>query len=395
MTRVQRRWMMRVVMIAVVFGSVLVPVAADAAEVLIAEFRFRGKAGVADEYITLYNNTDSPLTISTTDGSTGWALVGADGAIRATILNGTVIRARGWYLITNNGTGGFSLASFPAGAGTTVGSGDRQYSTEIPSSGVNAGVALFRSSTTFNLTTRVDAVGYTSVGPLYREGTGMTTGGAEQVVNLQQAYTRDMTTGVPKDTDDNKADFRTVDTNGTLTGNGQRVGMPSPRSNLSPIRRTQIAVSAIPSVATVVRDNRSTDWTIPGVGTVNWPSGVLHVTKRFTNNTGQAVTRLRVRVVDMTTFPENSGTADLRPIDATGTVTNSSGTVVASGLRPMLLELPTQQLNGGGINSTLTLDTTALPGGNLGVGASVNVHIRIGVAQVGAYRFFILIEALP
>src|SRR5262249_12245677 len=189
-----------------------------AAELLIAEFRFRGQAGLNDEYINLYNNTDSALTISTTDGSAGWALVGADGTVRVTIPNGTIIRARGWYLITNNNaTGGFGLGAFPAGTGTTVGSGDKQYSLDIPVSGVNAGVALFRSSTTFNLTTRVDAVGYASVDALYREGTGMTTGGAEQVVNLQQAYTRDMTTGVPKDTDDNKADFRTVDTNGTLT----------------------------------------------------------------------------------------------------------------------------------------------------------------------------------
>ena len=365
--------------------------------VLISEFRFRGAGGIRDEYINLYNNTDLPITVSTTDGSAGWALVAADGVIRVTIPNGTVLPARGSYLITNNGASGFSLTAYPAGAGT-VGSGDAQYTLDIPSSGVSAGIALFRSTTTFNLATRLDAVGYTTADSLYREGTGMNTGGAEQVVNLQQAYIRNLATGLPKDTDDNRADFTTVDTNGTLTGNGQRVGMPGPRGTTSPIRRAQILVSDIPATPSSVRDNRSTDWNIPGGGIVNWPSGVLSLPRRFTNNTGQAVTRLRVRIVSMTTFPENSTDWDLRPIDATGTVTDSTGTVIVSGLRPMLLELPQQQFNGGGINSTLTLDVSVLPGGSLVNGASVDVHLRIGVAQVGTTNPFILsfiVEALP
>jgi len=308
-----------------------------------------------------------------------------------------VLPARGSYLITNNGASGFSLTAYPAGAGT-VGSGDAQYTLDIPSSGVSAGIALFRSTTTFNLATRLDAVGYTTADSLYREGTGMNTGGAEQVVNLQQAYIRNLATGLPKDTDDNRADFTTVDTNGTLTGNGQRVGMPGPRGTTSPIRRAQILVSDIPATPSSVRDNRSTDWNVPGGGVVNWPSGVLSLPRRFTNNTGQAVTRLRVRIVSMTTFPENSTDWDLRPIDATGTVTDSTGTVIVSGLRPMLLELPQQQFNGGGINSTLTLDVSVLPGGSLVNGASVDVHLRIGVAQVGTTNPFILsfiVEALP
>ena len=107
------------------------------------------------------------------------------------------------------------------------------------------------------------------------------------------------------------------------------------------------------------------------------------------------ITRLRVRVIAMTTFPENSGTSDLRPIDATGTVTDSSGTVIAAGLRPMLLELPQQQFNGGGINSSRTLDVSALPGGNLGIGQSVDVQLLVGVAQEGVEVFTFIVEALP
>ena len=63
----------------------------------------------------------------------------------------------------------------------------------------------------------------------------------------------------------------------------------------------------------------------------------------------------------------------------------------------MLLELPQLQFNGGGINSTLTLDVSVLPA-ILANGASVNVHLRVGVAQEGRRTLFILsfiVEALP
>ena len=128
---------------------------------------------------------------------------------------------------------------------------------------------------------------------------------------------------------------------------------------------------------------------------MNSPSGVLSFPLRLTNNTGQAITRLRMRIIELTTFPSNSGTSDLRVFDGTGTVTDSAGTVVVSGLRPMLVELPTININGGGVNTTLSLDTTALPGGNFGIGATVDVHVRFGVAQEGNQVFNFVVETLP
>ena len=275
--------------------------------VVIGEFRLRGPNGIHDEYVNVFNTTDSPITVSTSDASTGWALVGGDGVIRATIPNGTVLPARGSYLITNNGASGFSLTGYPAGSGT-VGNGNLQYSLDIPGSGAGAAIALFRSTLTFDLTTRIDAVGYASAGALYREGAGLATGGAEQTVNLQHAFIRNISGGgVPRDTDNNSADFTPVDTNGTLTGIGQRLGTPSPRSTSSPVRSNEITVSAIPGEPTEVRDTRSTVWNIPGGGTVPSPSGVLSFPLRLTNNTGQAITRLRLRIIDLTTFPSNAG----------------------------------------------------------------------------------------
>src|SRR5262245_62190959 len=41
--------------------------------------------------------------------------------------------------------------------------------------------------------------------------------------------------------------------------------------------------------------------------------GTLDIRRRFVNNTGGFVTRLRFRIVDVTTFPAPSGFADLRP----------------------------------------------------------------------------------
>src|SRR5262245_10304641 len=79
------------------------------AALLISEFRFRGPAGVNDEFIELYNNTDSPLTVNAVDGSSGFAVAAADGVVRVVIPNGTIIPARGHYLGANNGTGCRSL----------------------------------------------------------------------------------------------------------------------------------------------------------------------------------------------------------------------------------------------------------------------------------------------
>jgi hypothetical protein len=176
---------------------------------------------------------------------------------------------------------------------------------------------------------------------------------------------------------------------------GPRLGVPSPHGLASPVRRSQIVVTTIPAVPTTVRDNRPYAWIIPDQSPEIFPIGVLSVPKRFTNSTGQDVTRLRVRIVDLTTFSSGPGASELRVIDATGTVTNSAGATVVSGLAPMLVEVPLMQLDGGGLNTTLTLDLSSLPGGVLPNGGSVDVHMLLGVRQTGSFRFFIMMEALP
>ena len=119
--------------------------------ILISEFRFRGAGGSADEFVELYNNSDSPVTVCATDGSGGWALTASDGLTRFTIPNATVLPARGHYLATASGYG---LGAYAAS--------DKPYTVEIAD---NTGVALFntRNPAGFVSSNRFDAVGFSSL----------------------------------------------------------------------------------------------------------------------------------------------------------------------------------------------------------------------------------------
>jgi uncharacterized repeat protein (TIGR01451 family) len=157
---------------ATAFTTVIGPFAGD---VLISEFRLRGPGGVDDEFIELYNNTETPIAVSTTDGTDGWAVAASDGVIRFIIPNGTVIPARGHFLGVNSNA--YSLDLYPsgnAGAEPTTASGDATYETDIPD---NAGIAIFRTAeiANFSLATRLDAAGSTAEeNTLYKNGTGYT-----------------------------------------------------------------------------------------------------------------------------------------------------------------------------------------------------------------------------
>jgi len=211
----------------------------------------------------------------------------------------------------------------------------------------------------------------------------------------------------PKDTDDNATDFLFVDTNGTPTGAGQRLGAPGPENLSSPVQRNSTIKTSLidpgcsgsgsvdglghpsglqPNACARQRDTTS------GSGSTS-TFGTLSIRRKFTNTTGLSVTRLRFRIVDITTFPAPSGTADLRPITSATYTANlvGGGTVQVLGLT---LEQPPSQLNGGGFNSSMSADTITL-GTSLGAGNSINIHFLLGVQQSGSYRFFINVEALP
>jgi hypothetical protein len=397
-----------------------------AGTVIISEFRFRGPGvsapatilnqsklkvqvitannSAADEFVEIYNNTDADITVSTTDGSSGWALVASDGVTRFTIPNGTLIRARGHYLGVNSN--GYSLSTYPAGSGTTA-TGDATYTLDIPDA---SGIALFRTSNPANFTSglRLDAAGYVGVNALYREGAGFPTGGAEIGGVLDYSFVRSMknaTNGLPKDTGDNAADFIGVSTTAAVTGQGSYLGAAGPENISSPINRNaQFTVELIePLASSSSSPNRVRDVTpvLP-----NAPYGTLSIRRHFTNNTGLPVSRLRFRIVEVTTLttPPVPGQADLRAMSSNDFATTTSrGALTIYGTT---LEQPPNQPNGGGWNSSLTVPSvsggivaTSPDSGTITLnapinsGGSIDVQFLLGIMQTGTFRFYVDIEA--
>lgn len=388
--------------------------------VIISEFRFRGPTfnpgqgidGSLDEYVELYNTSSSPLTVNSTDGSAGWAFAytnstGTTHTVAAVIPNGTIIPARGHHLLTNETggiiqrptgitpTGGYTLTNYapfdlPYGDATGGGRND------IPDDGA---IAIFQTanSANFSVATRLDAVSLNNsngtFSALYREGTSLPSPGAN---DGQYAYVRKLTSGLPQDTDNNAADFVFVSTNaGSYGGVQSQLGAPGPENTISPIQRNatikaQLIEPQQPSTSPPNRVRNSTPVT-------NGAQGTLSLRRHFVNTTGSPVTRLRFRVVDITTlnspgYTPGGGQADIRAIDGSNfAITTSRGNLTVMGTT-VEQPPPLSQPNGGGLNSSLTV---TLPGGALAPGAAIDVHFLLGVQQLGTFRFFVNVEALP
>ncbi|MCA1578183.1 MAG: hypothetical protein LC794_12575 [Acidobacteria bacterium] len=375
-----------------------------AGQLIISEFRVRGPNGANDEFIEIYNNSGADHTV--TGGGTGYGVAASNGVARCVIPNGTVIPNRGHYLCVNSV--GYSLASYPAGNGTTA-TGDATYTTDIPD---NAGIAIFNTSVAANfvLANRMDAVGSTSeANTLYKEGTGYP---ALTPFSIDYSFYRDncgksgsITTfgacpiSTPKDTNNNAADFVFVDTNGTSAGAGQRLGAPGPENLSSPIQRnSSFGVDVLDvCVGAASPPNRVRDFTSSPVN--NSTFGTLDIRRTITNNTGGNVTRLRFRVIDITTFPAPSGIADLRPRTSTAVVVTVDRAPCGSGtsnvtVQGTTLEQPPGQPNGGGFNSSLSAGTVTLAT-PLANGASIDLRFLLGIQQTGSFKFYINVEALP
>jgi len=390
------------------------PAAPNAGSLIISEFRVRGPSGANDEYVEIYNDSGADHTVTASSG-TGYAVAASDGTTRCSIPNGTVIPARGHYLCTNSGA--YSLGSYPAGNGTTA-TGDATFATDIPD---NAGIALFNNNSgggSYSLANRFDAVGSTSeANVLYKEGAGYP---ALTPFSIDYAFHRDecgkagsittmgqCTISTPKDTDDNAVDFIFVDTNGTSAGAGQRLGAPGPENLSSPIQRNStVTVNLLDaSVAQSNPPNRVRDFTSDPAN--NSTFGTLSIRRRWVNNTGANVTRLRFRIIDLTTFPAPSGFADMRPRTSTSVVVagiNDAVTCAATGapltppctatVQGTTLEQPPTQPNGSGFNGSLSAGTVTL-GTPLANGASINLQFLLGLQQTGTFKIYVNVEALP
>lgn len=225
---------------------------------LISEFRLRGPAGPRDEFVELFNPSDSPLTIQTTDGSDGWTLVyhspGGTVTPLASIPNGTVIPAKGYYLITNQvaatGIAPYSLSTAPTGHPTRTADGDAMWTPDLAD---NGGIALFRTGIEGNFinAARVDSVGFVNLpgGSIYREGSGLAS--CAGTPNAQLSFVRKPAPGGFQDTNDNAADFNYVSTNdGAQTqvcGAPALLGNPTPCNRDAPSGATCTGIPALPT----------------------------------------------------------------------------------------------------------------------------------------------------
>lgn len=408
-------------------------------DVKISEFRYNGPNGALDEYVEIYNNTGASITVGDNDvapsATPGWAIVSADAptTIKCLIPEGTSIPARGHVLCTNSG--GYSLGQYASGntgASATLATGDFTYTSDIP---INRGIALFRSTNSglFLASEKLDAVGPASESnALFKEGTGLPdisaiasdyawarrlpggcTGTQPGFLNHNCtsaaliASTPGSTSGQVQDSDNNVTDFIFVDINGTATPVGnQRLGAPGPENLTSPIVRGNpngsgtINPSLIdPQQASSAPPNRVRDLTS---GT-NANFGTIDIRKKFTNNTGASITRLRFRIMDISTFPalDDVGTtndaADLRAMSSlavTVTITGGSNIPVQGTTLEEDTTANSGQPVGGAFNSTLSAGTVTL-NTPLANGSSAHLRFVFGVTQNGKFRVFVIVEALP
>lgn len=361
---------------------------------IISEFRLRGPNGANDEFIEIYNNSNNALSVQANDGSSGYAVAASDGLVRFVIPNGTIIPARGHFLGVNSLQ--YSLANYPAGSGTNA-NGDATYTLNIND---NAGIALFRTANpvNFNLVFRLDAVGSTSVAnAVFREGAGLP---PLVAFSTDYSWVRNVPTsgagaGVSQDTNNNVADFRFVDTNGTSAGGGQRLGAPGPENMFSPghlITGSSLSIGLVdPGVSATAAPNYVRNMFSDPIN--NSTFGTVDIRRRLTNKTGAPINRLRVRIIDLTTFPSPAGTADLRARTSNTIIVSLSGGGSAT-VRGTTLEQPPTQANGGGLNSSMSAGaiTLAAP---LNPNGSIDLRFLFGVQQQGKYNFCAVIETMP
>jgi hypothetical protein len=281
-------------------------------------------------------------------------------------------------------------------------------------------VAIFSTTSVGSISSanRLDAVGFgANTGgtcDLFREGTTLTPLSGS---TLEYTFFRDEcgkkgnisafgncpTGGFTKDANINGDDFIFADTQASSTPAGARLGAPGPQNLGSPRFTLDIAALLLDaSKSSSGTPNRVRDTTAIGP---NAAAGTLSVRRRMVNNSGGPVTRLRIRVVDISTAVTSGATADLRVLSSSDIIVNVNdvGTCTAAGfatspcnvtVRGTTLETPPAQPLSGGFNSSVTTATITL-GTPLAAGASVNLQFLLGVQATGNFKFFFNVEALP
>lgn len=386
---------------------------------VISEFRFRGPGGPLDEFIEVTNKTASPITVFTASPSTGFAVAKSGGVVLFTIPNGTTIPPLGHFLGANiPGAGNYSLSTY---GGTPAATADATWTGDIDESST-PGIALFPDSTI--LTSEMDAVGFAGAAAGYFEGTPIPAT-SMATLNGEFTYVR-KNNGGDYDTGDNSADFVFASTTSGTFGAAVTsvLGSPGPQNASSPIVRngsiaatrldTGVAATASPNLeSTGPATGAAPGYNLPAncggaapvLGVHNGFSYCKYLTFRstYTNNTGSTVTKLRFRIVNMTTLNSPNTTAacqvsgypqaDLRfadsPFEPAVVISPGGG----GGTMPS--EAVTIDLSGAGFSGGMYSSGTATAVVSLPDTQSVNISLRAAVYSGGCYNFFVNVEAIP
>jgi hypothetical protein len=368
---------------------ICVAVSTKAQSLVISEFRTSGPSGSADEYVEIYNNSNSSITIAAP--GIGCALVksgaaAADpGIVVGLIPNGTVIPARGHFLF---GGSTYSLANY---GGTNSAAPNIPLAADIEN---DRGIALFNTSDPagFILANRLDAVGSSNatVSSLYKEGTGYIPVSGS---TLNYCFQRKTKGEVVQDADNNSTDLIFIDNAATNTPAGQSLGVPGPQNLTSPIvfgnsiRVTPADATKAPNAAPnflreVISDPAN-----------NSTFGTIALRFKVENIGAQAITRLRLRIDSITTALSVPGFADLRLRNSSSASIIVEGPTIVSALG-LTLEQPPVQSSGGGFNSSMTFGTITL-GTPFAAGASLYINLVFGVQQQGLFNLIFTPEGLP
>lgn len=386
--------------------------------VLISEFRLAGPGlpnadPNRDEFVELYNNTDAPIDVSgynLENFDPNFLGPGEGSDFAQPLPSGSIIPPRGHLLVGHSSS--YSLSAYAPLNFDTVSVIDVDFFIH------DQGIRLISPGGSVVY----DSVGFIGGGGFgaateYIEGTGLPQLGT--IPAVQWSWVRRTIiaagaprTGLPQDTNNNAADWVAVSVTGATfpgTSGGpvaSVLGAPGPENLASPIQRNaQIRATLLDPMQSAAGSNNRFRNATPNqaVCNGNCPLGTLSIRRTYTNNTGQRISRLRFRIVDITTLhspgyvacpdPNNCSQADLRALSSPDVpVTITGGSTIT--VRGLTLEQPPNQLSGGGLNSSLAAGTitTTTP---LEPGAQISVQFLVGVQQRGSFSFFVNVEALP
>ena len=336
--------------------------------VIISEFRFSGAGGNNDSFIELRNNTFAAVDVS------GWSVRDVAGAPIKTFPAGTILPDRSSYLLTKNS--GYTLSAFAAA--------DDTYAQAFQQ---DSGIALYDAQNNLK-----EAVGFTDTPAGFKEGAGLPQTGNTATVDYSYVR-RILPTGLYQDTDNNAADYVLVCVVCTsINGVPAVLGSPGPESTQSP-RRASLKPSLIdPTKSSLASPNAERNQT----PVTNGQFGTLSLRRRFTNQTGQLVTQIHFRVIDITTLGnQQAGEADIRYLSSTASPPPSGCNVNCKDIEGTeVTKTPSQANNdlGGGHNSGARVGVINLEE-PLAPGNAVDVQFALGVQEKGTFRFFVVMEA--